>query len=89
MERPRVAVLVDRDPPPNLDQIAALGEVRTARAADLPGAIAGADVLLAWDFLTPRWRTRGRRPTGCGGCTPPARVSTTCSPRRSRRARSR
>jgi phosphoglycerate dehydrogenase-like enzyme len=53
MERPRVAVLVDRDAPPNLDQIAALGEVRTARAADLPGAIAGADVLLAWDFLTP------------------------------------
>ena len=53
MDMPRVAVLVDRDLPPNLDAIARLGEVRTARAADLPAALRGADVLLAWDFLTP------------------------------------
>ena len=53
MDMPRVAVLVDGDPPPNLDEIARLGEVRTARAAELAVALRGADVLLAWDFLTP------------------------------------
>lgn len=53
MDMPRVAVLVDGDLPPNLDAIARLGEVRTAPAADLPAALQGADVLLAWDFLTP------------------------------------
>ncbi len=53
MSLPRVAVLVDRDLPPNLAEIARLGEVRTARADDLPAALAGAEVLLAWDFLTP------------------------------------
>src|SRR6478672_9283619 len=53
MDMPRVAVLVDRDPPPNLAEIARICQVRTARAADLPAALEGADVLLAWDFLMP------------------------------------
>jgi phosphoglycerate dehydrogenase-like enzyme len=53
MGRPRLAVLVDGDPPPNIDAIAALAEVRTADAAGLPAALVGAEALLAWDFLTP------------------------------------
>lgn len=36
---PRLAVLVDEDEPPNLDAIAALAEVRTARAAELAGSV--------------------------------------------------
>jgi phosphoglycerate dehydrogenase-like enzyme len=50
---PRVAVLADRDLPPNIDEIARLGEVRTAGPADLAGVLRGAEVLLAWDFRTP------------------------------------
>lgn len=50
---PRLAVLVDGGLPPNVDAIAELAEVRTADAAGLPAALAGADLLLTWDFLTP------------------------------------
>jgi phosphoglycerate dehydrogenase-like enzyme len=53
MPPPRVAVLVDRDLPPNLDEISRLCEVRTAGPADLAAALPGADVLLTWDFRTP------------------------------------
>jgi phosphoglycerate dehydrogenase-like enzyme len=53
MPSPRVAVLVDRDLPPNLAEIARLAEVRTTRADSLAAALNGADVLLAWDFRTP------------------------------------
>jgi phosphoglycerate dehydrogenase-like enzyme len=53
MSVPRLAVLVDRDLPPNLEEITRICEVRTAGAADLRVALAGAHVLLAWDFLTP------------------------------------
>ena len=64
MPPPRVAVLVDRDLPPRFDDIARLGDVRTATAADLPGALRGAEVLLAWDFHTPAlagaWKSADR-----------------------------
>jgi phosphoglycerate dehydrogenase-like enzyme len=50
---PRVAVLVDRDLPPNLTEIARHAEVRTARADGLDAVLGGAEVLLAWDFRTP------------------------------------
>jgi phosphoglycerate dehydrogenase-like enzyme len=53
MPSPCVAVLVDRDPPPNLAEIARLAEVRTARADGLAAVLDGAEVLLAWDFRTP------------------------------------
>jgi phosphoglycerate dehydrogenase-like enzyme len=53
MPSPRVAVLVDRDLPPNITEIARLAEVRTARADGLDAVLDGADVLLAWDFRTP------------------------------------
>jgi phosphoglycerate dehydrogenase-like enzyme len=50
---PRVAVLADRDLPHNIEEIARLGDVRTAGPADLARALRGAEVLLAWDFRTP------------------------------------
>lgn len=53
MPPPSVAVLVDRDLPPNLAEIARIAEVRTARADGLGAVLDGAEVLLAWDFLTP------------------------------------
>ena len=53
MSAPSVAVLVDHDLPPNLAEIGRIAEVRTARAEGLDGALDGAEVLLAWDFLTP------------------------------------
>ena len=53
MGMPQLAVLVDREPPPNLAAIAELVQVRTADAAGLPAALEGAEALLTWDFLTP------------------------------------
>lgn len=53
MPLPRVAVLADRDLPPNLDEISRLGEVRTAGPTELAGVLPGSDVLLTWDFRTP------------------------------------
>ncbi|MGH3355341.1 MAG: D-2-hydroxyacid dehydrogenase [Nocardioidaceae bacterium] len=53
MTAPIVTVLHGGDLPGNMTDIEALAEVRTAEAADLADSLRGADVLLAWDFLTP------------------------------------
>jgi phosphoglycerate dehydrogenase-like enzyme len=61
---PRVTVLVDRDLPPDLDEISRVAEVRTARADDLDVAIDGAEVLLTWDIrrglLDGAWESANR-----------------------------
>jgi phosphoglycerate dehydrogenase-like enzyme len=53
MPSPCVAVLVERDPPSNLAEIARLAEVRIARADGLAAVLDSAEILLAWDFRTP------------------------------------
>ncbi|MPZ63148.1 MAG: D-2-hydroxyacid dehydrogenase [Propionibacteriales bacterium] len=49
----RLTVLHDGTLPSNLERIEELADVRLATAAELPATLAGAEILLAWDFLTP------------------------------------
>jgi phosphoglycerate dehydrogenase-like enzyme len=51
-DRPVVAVLHEDDLPPGLTEDVAAAELRFARADELPDALAGAHVLLVWDFLS-------------------------------------
>ncbi len=39
-------------PPPNLDQLADLAEIRHCVAGDLAQVLPGADVLVLWDFFS-------------------------------------
>jgi phosphoglycerate dehydrogenase-like enzyme len=57
MTVPTVAVLHDGKLPPNMAEIEALAQVRTARPDELTDALRGADVLLTWDFTTPALRS--------------------------------
>ncbi len=54
---PTVTVLHDGKLPPNMADIEALAQVRTARPDELAQGLRGADVLLAWDFTTPALRS--------------------------------
>jgi phosphoglycerate dehydrogenase-like enzyme len=53
MPLPILALLHDGTLPPGLERIEELATVRPATAADLAAALPGAEILLAWDFLTP------------------------------------
>jgi phosphoglycerate dehydrogenase-like enzyme len=57
MTAPTVTVLHDGKLPPNMAEIEALAQVRTARPDELTEALRGADVLLTWDFTTPALRS--------------------------------
>lgn len=49
---PKIAVLCKDSRPPGMADVEALAEVRYASAAELPTAVADADVLFMWDFLS-------------------------------------
>ncbi len=53
MSRPVICVLASADdPPPDLDRLAGRAQIRLTDAAGLPQALAGAQVLLLWDFFS-------------------------------------
>jgi phosphoglycerate dehydrogenase-like enzyme len=52
MTEPVIVVLSAGDPPPGLSEHVCGAVVRMATAAELPSALGGADVLLAWDFTS-------------------------------------
>jgi phosphoglycerate dehydrogenase-like enzyme len=50
--RPAVAVLCGEHQPPGMETVEKAAEVRYTKAAGLPAALRGADVLFVWDFLS-------------------------------------